>query len=204
LAPSAACSSKRIHAPGRAVTLVRRIVEDPQGRLHPPDRHEAVARLHTNSQPADRGHGPGAAQIDPSAVARGEMAGSPKPRRRLSEVPAAARVSRSPALVGWLPPALSSMRVAAGNRSVAGQMPWGGWGSNPRPADYEKYGPPLRMHYLHKYHAVVPPIALIAPLARLTRSTNRSTPDHGDHRMPATERYRRPDLICQGYGRRAT
>jgi hypothetical protein len=22
---------------------------------------------------------------------------------------------------------------------------WGGWGSNPRPADYEKHGPPLRV-----------------------------------------------------------
>ena len=25
----------------------------------------------------------------------------------------------------------------AGNRSAAGQMGWGGWDSNPRPADYE-------------------------------------------------------------------
>jgi hypothetical protein len=23
---------------------------------------------------------------------------------------------------------------------------WGGWGSNPRPADYEKYGPAHRTH----------------------------------------------------------
>jgi hypothetical protein len=37
-------------------------------------------------------------------------------------------------------------------------------------------------------------MALIAPFARVTRSTNRSTPDHGDHRMPATERHRRPFL----------
>jgi len=44
--------------PGRAFALVRRIVEDPQGRLHPPDRHEAVARLHKNSLLAGRGHGP--------------------------------------------------------------------------------------------------------------------------------------------------
>ena len=36
-------------------------------------------------------------------------------------------------------------------------------------------------------------MALIAPFARVTRSTNRSTPYRGDHRMPATERYRRPD-----------
>jgi hypothetical protein len=39
--------------------------------------------------------------------------------------------------------------------------------------------------------SVVPPMALIAPFARVTWSTNRSTPYHGDHRMPATERYRR-------------
>ena len=34
-------------------------------------------------------------------------------------------------------------------------------------------------------------MALIAPFAPMARSTNRSTPYHGDHRMPATERYRR-------------
>src|SRR5215831_9014121 len=44
--------------PRRAVALVRRIVEDPQGRLHPPDRHQAVARLHNNSLLVRRGHGP--------------------------------------------------------------------------------------------------------------------------------------------------
>jgi hypothetical protein len=52
---------------------------------------------------------------------------------------------------------------------------WGGWGSNPRPADCEKYGPAHRMHYLHGYHEAVPlmaPIALFAPIAQ---STNRST-----------------------------
>ena len=38
----------------------------------------------------------------------------------------------------------------------------------------------------------MPPIALIAPLARVARSTNRSTPYHGDHRIPDTERYRGP------------
>src|SRR5262249_29679924 len=56
--------------------------------------------------------------------------------------------------------------------------------------DYEEYGPAFRVRYQHGYHGVVPPIALIAPLARVARSTNRSTPYHGDHRMPATERYR--------------
>ena len=75
---------------------------------------------------------------------------------------------------------------------------WGGWGSNPRPADYEKYGPTLRVRCLHGYHGAVAPMALIAPFARMTRSTNRSTPYHGGHRMPATERYRRQGLICQG------
>ena len=30
----------------------------------------------------------------------------------------------------------------------------------------------------------------------------RSTPYRGDHRMPATERYRRQGLICQAWGRR--
>ncbi len=52
---------------------------------------------------------------------------------------------------------------------------WGGWGSNPRPADYEKYGPVHRTHYLHGCHGSVPPMALIAPFARVARSTNRST-----------------------------
>ena len=38
-------------------------------------------------------------------------------------------------------------------------------------------------------------MALIALFARMTRSTNRSTPDHDDHRMSATERYRPTCLI---------
>src|SRR5580700_886096 len=71
----------------------------------------------------------------------------------------------------------------------AGEGMWGGWGSNPRPADYEKYGPTLWTRYLHGYHRAVPPMALIAQLARMARSTNRSTPHRGDHGLPATERY---------------
>jgi hypothetical protein len=39
-----------------------------------------------------------------------------------------------------------------------------------------------RMHYLHRYHAGVPPMALIAPFARVARSTNRCTPHNCDHR----------------------
>jgi hypothetical protein len=54
-------------------------------------------------------------------------------------------------------------------------MQWGGWGSNPRPADYEKRGPTVWTHYLHRYHGAVSPMALIAPFARVARSTNRST-----------------------------
>jgi hypothetical protein len=56
---------------------------------------------------------------------------------------------------------------------------WGGCGSNPRPADYEKHGPALRARYLHGCHGVVPPMALIAPFARVARSTNRSTTYYG-------------------------
>jgi hypothetical protein len=52
---------------------------------------------------------------------------------------------------------------------------WGGWGSNPRPADYEKYGRALRVRYLRGYHGVVSLEALMAPFARVARSTNRST-----------------------------
>ena len=53
---------------------------------------------------------------------------------------------------------------------------WDGLGSNSRPADYEKYGPMHHAHYLNRYHGVMPPMALIAPFAQVTRSTNRSTP----------------------------
>ena len=52
---------------------------------------------------------------------------------------------------------------------------WGGWGSNPRPADYENYGPALPTLYLHGYHGAVLPMAFIALYARMARSTNRST-----------------------------
>jgi hypothetical protein len=41
-------------------------------------------------------------------------------------------------------------------------------------------------------------MALIAPFARMARSTNRSTAYHGDHRIPATERYRRQGLHIPG------
>ena len=41
-------------------------------------------------------------------------------------------------------------------------------------------------------------MALIAPFAGMARSTNGSTPDYGDHRMPATERYRRPGVDMPG------
>jgi hypothetical protein len=44
--------------PGRAVALVRRIAGDFQGRLYPPDRHQAVAHLHDNSVLAGLGAGP--------------------------------------------------------------------------------------------------------------------------------------------------
>ena len=54
-------------------------------------------------------------------------------------------------------------------------LTWGGWGSNPRPADYENSGPVHRTHYLHGYHGVTPLVVLIAPFARMARSTNRST-----------------------------
>jgi hypothetical protein len=32
---------------------------------------------------------------------------------------------------------------------------WGGWGSNPRPADYEKHGFVHRARELHEYHGAV-------------------------------------------------
>ena len=35
----------------------------------------------------------------------------------------------------WLPTSRAKSNVSAG------QGMWGGWGSNPRPADYENYGP---------------------------------------------------------------
>ena len=71
-------------------------------------------------------------------------------------------------------------------------------GLEPTIGGYEKYGRMHRARKLHGYHGVVPPMALIAPFARVTRSTNRSTPYHGDHRMPATERYRRQRLDMPG------
>jgi hypothetical protein len=36
------------------------------------------------------------------------------------------------------------------------------------------------VRYLHGYHGAVPPMALIALFARVTRSTNRSTLYHGE------------------------
>jgi len=64
-------------------------------------------------------------------------------------------------------------------------LAWGGWGSNPRPADYENYGPALRARYLHGYHGAVPPMALIAPFGRVARSTTYS----GRQPIPTTKRH---------------
>ena len=61
---------------------------------------------------------------------------------------------------------------------------WGGWGSNPRPADYEKHGPALQVRYLHGCHGAVPPMALIALFAPMARSTNRSTKSMAIPRHP--------------------
>src|SRR5580700_10816660 len=66
---------------------------------------------------------------------------------------------------------------------------WGGWGTNPRPADYENSGPVHRTHELHGYHGVVPPMALIALFAPMARSTNRSTTYSGRWPIPTTQRY---------------
>jgi hypothetical protein len=48
-------------------------------------------------------------------------------------------------------------------------------GLEPTTGGYEKHGPVHRTHYLHGYHGAVPPMTLIAPLAQVARSTNRST-----------------------------
>jgi len=49
---------------------------------------------------------------------------------------------------------VSAMQSALASQNVSnlysGKMQWGGWGSNPRPADYENYGPALRARYLHR------------------------------------------------------
>jgi hypothetical protein len=47
-------------------------------------------------------------------------------------------------------------------------------GLDRRPADNEKYGLVHSRHYLLGYHGAVPPVALIAPFARVAGSTNRS------------------------------
>jgi hypothetical protein len=53
-------------------------------------------------------------------------------------------------------------------------------------------------HYLRGCHGAVPPMALIAPSARVTRSTNRSTRHRDDHPMPTTERCRKQGLSPPG------
>jgi hypothetical protein len=79
---------------------------------------------------------------------------------------------------------------------------WGGWGSNPRPADYEKYGPVHRAHYLHGYHGAVPPIALIAPFATCAAASSgqvclsrRCLPVTGSVPVHAVERFVRITLL---------
>jgi hypothetical protein len=48
-------------------------------------------------------------------------------------------VNKTGANVPWVFPGASRTAKSqlAGNSATAAQMWWGGWGSNPRPADYE-------------------------------------------------------------------
>jgi hypothetical protein len=61
-----------------------------------------------------------------------------------------------------------------------------------------------RTHYLHGYHGVVPPMALIALFARVTRSTNRSTLTTAIAGYQLQNVTADRGLVCQGYGRWAT
>src|SRR5580658_10316904 len=47
---------------------------------------------------------------------------------------------------GTIPSVLASRNFSD---LYSARITWGGWGSNPRPADYEKPGPVLRVRYLH-------------------------------------------------------
>ena len=58
---------------------------------------------------------------------------------------------------------------------------WDGWGSNPRPADYEKYGLLHWMRYLHGYHEVMPTMTPITPVAP-TAHVGRGEPDIANRR----------------------
>ena len=117
------------------------------------------------------------------AVRHSGTAGLPRPCARVRPVQchAASIADRHAGMEGARPGRGARCRA---RRTRAG--PAGAPGS----ADYEKYGPPPRVRYLHGHHGVMPPVALIALFARVTRSTNRSTPHYSDHRMPATERHR--------------
>ena len=50
----------------------------------------------------------------------------------------------------------AALSQSGGNRPAAGQEWWGGWGSNPGPADYEKHARPQRMLDLHQRLASMP------------------------------------------------
>jgi hypothetical protein len=73
----------------------------------------------------------------------------------------------------------------------SGSVTWGGWGSDPRPGGLD-----LRPGALGALAARIPRAVTltppVAPFARMTRATNRSTPHHGPHRMLVTERYCHP------------
>jgi hypothetical protein len=54
------------------------------------------------------------------------------------------------------PEAGTAKSQPAGNGSYAGQTVWGGWGSNPRPADYEKHARSQRVLALQRCPAWMP------------------------------------------------
>ena len=71
---------------------------------------------------------------------------------------------------------------------------WGRWGSNPRPADYEKSGPPLPTLYLHGYREAVPPTRTRRSKTRSGRSKHSSvTPSPSSRLRNPIPSLTRPD-----------
>jgi hypothetical protein len=81
--------------------------------------------------------------------------------------------------------AVAAKSQSAGKGSAAAQMWWGRWGSNPRPADYEKYARPQYALDLQRCHAFV---AMNARMALRFPGAPVHAPVHTE---PSSEGYRR-------------
>src|SRR5579863_4170514 len=123
--------------------------------VSPAELASTIATRHSSApgQPRDRHRDLGVLRPPrPAAAARGDPGRRPSLSEREREASAYVRSRIRAWVIGErFQPDLGGELVITHLIRHGRCSQWGGWGSNPRPADYENYGPAHRKHYLHGY-----------------------------------------------------